>query len=301
MIAGRHPRFRVGTASWTDPTLLESGFYPPTATTAEARLRFYAQHFDTVEVDSTFYALPNERNAYLWARRTPDDFVFHVKAFAALTQHPVEVRQLPQPVREVLTTSLQAATGERVKLSPGDSLSLCFSMFAAALAPLARARKLGCLLFQFPPWFTANDEHERYLLFCREKLPSFLIAIEFRHRSWFGERAERTLGFLSEHQFVHVILDVPEAPSLPKTPFVTTMPTAYVRLHGRNREAWFGRHERASERFRYFYNDDELRELASRIRRLRDAEEVHVIFNNCYRDYGVRNAATMAALLQEPL
>ncbi|GBD25966.1 hypothetical protein HRbin30_01293 [bacterium HR30] len=299
MVDGRHPRFRVGTASWTDPSLLESGFYPPTATTAEARLRFYAQHFDTVEVDSTFYALPNERNAYLWARRTPQDFVFHIKAFAPLTQHPVEYRQLPRALRDALSPPLPQSEAERVKLPLGDALDLCFSMFAGALTPLRRAGKLGCLLFQFPPWFTATEEHEQYIRLCREKLAGFMIAVEFRHRSWFAERTGRTLGFLREHQLVHVILDAPEAPSLPKTPFATTTATAYVRLHGRNREAWFGRHERASERFRYLYTNAELQELAERIRGLHDAETVHVIFNNCYRDYGVRNAQTMAKLLEE--
>ncbi len=299
MMTHRRPRFRVGTASWTDPSLLDSGFYPPTATSAEARLRFYAEHFDTVEVDSTFYALPAERNAYLWARRTPDDFVFHIKAFAALTQHPVEYRQLPRVVRQLLPPSPQADERERLKLPPGDALSLCFSMFAAALAPLRQAGKLGCLLFQFPPWFIAREEHEQYIRWCRERLDGLQLAVEFRHRSWFGTQAERTLALLREQQLVHVIVDAPQAPTLPQTPFVTTSPTAYVRLHGRNREAWFGRHETASERFRYLYNDAELTELATRIQSLHEAKEVHVIFNNCYRDYGVRNALTMARLLTE--
>ncbi|GIW43606.1 MAG: hypothetical protein KatS3mg077_0888 [Candidatus Binatia bacterium] len=300
MNGSRHrPRFRVGTASWTDPSLLESGFYPSSATTAEARLRFYAQHFDTVEVDSTFYALPHERNSYLWARRTPEDFVFHIKAFAALTQHPVEYRQLSRALRELVPAPSEGETG-KIKILPAEALNLCFEMFAGALEPLRRAGKLGCLLFQFPPWFTATDEHEAYLLFCQERLRHHRLAVEFRHRSWFGERAERTLALLEEHNLVHVILDLPDAPSLPKTPFVTTTDVAYVRLHGRNREAWFAKHERASERFRYLYSDEELRGIAQRIRRLREAQVVHVIFNNCYRDYGVRNALAMARLLEEP-
>lgn len=298
--SSHRPRFRVGTASWTDPSLLESGFYPPSATTAEARLRFYAQHFDTVEVDSTFYALPNQRNSYLWARRTPEDFMFHIKAFAALTQHPVEYRQLPRALRELLPAPSGEADTARIRLPLGEALDLCFEMFASALEPLFRAGKLGCLLFQFPPWFTANDAHEGYLLFCRERLPEHRLAIEFRHRSWFGERAERTLALLRQHDLVHVILDLPAAPSLPTTPFVTTTDVGYVRLHGRNREAWFAKHERASERFRYLYSDEELQEIAQHIRRLSGAEVVHVIFNNCYRDYGVRNALTMAHLLEEP-
>jgi uncharacterized protein YecE (DUF72 family) len=293
-------RYRVGTASWTDPTLLESGFYPPSANTAAARLQYYAAHFDTVEVDSTFYALPSERNSYLWAQRTPEDFLFHIKAFAALTQHPVELRQLPLAVRERLGGEAKPTEpGQRVKVDSSEALELCFSMFAAALSPLERAGKLGCLLFQFPPWFTAREENERYLDYCRARLPTYRLAIEFRHRSWFGERAEHTLAFLHERGLVHVILDLPAAPSLPATPFASTSDMAYVRLHGRNREAWFGRHERASERFRYLYSNEELTELAQKIRRLRGATEVQVIFNNCYSDYGVRNALTMTKLLRE--
>src|SRR5216683_333897 len=88
--------FRVGTASWTDPTLVNSDlFYPPSVRSAEERLRFYAEQFNTVEVDSTFYALPAERNAKLWAERTPDGFVFNIKPFALMTQHPAEMSRLP--------------------------------------------------------------------------------------------------------------------------------------------------------------------------------------------------------------
>lgn len=292
-------RYRVGTASWTDPSLLASGFYPPSVTTAAERLQFYSQHFDTVEVDSTFYSLPSERHAWLWAQRTPADFCFHVKAFGALTQHPVELRRLPRSVRALLPAELAATPTGRVKIPPGEVLDTCFSLFAAALAPLGRAGKLGCILFQFPPWFTARADNERYIDDCRARLPAFTLAIEFRHHSWFGTRSEHTLAFLRARGLVHVILDLPRAPSLPVTPFVTTTTCAYVRLHGRNREAWFGQHERASERFRYFYSDAELAELADRIRRLRNAREVHVIFNNCYSDYGVRNALTMMQWLTQ--
>lgn len=291
------PRYRVGTASWTDPTLLASGFYPPTATTAEARLKVYASLFDTVEVDSTYYALPNERNAELWARRTPDDFLFHIKAFAAFTQHSVEVERLPKALRTTL--GLHEPGAQRIKIPPGDLLDTCFAMFAAALEPLRNANKLGCILFQFPPWFTATPPNEDYIELCRQKLPGHRLAIEFRHRSWFADpvRTARTLTFLRERSLVLVVLDLPQAPSLPATPEAATSDIAYVRLHGRNREAWFGRHESAAERFRYLYSHEELMEIAGRIRRIEGAGEVEVIFNNCYADYGVRNALAMRDLL----
>src|SRR3990172_1873772 len=125
------PIFRVGTASWTDPTLVASGsFYPPSARTAEDRLRFYAEHFDTVEVDSTYYALPSERNAELWAERTPADFVFHVKAFSLLTTHGAETARLPRAIKELL--SEENLSKPRLASPSPEVRDLAFQMFTQA-------------------------------------------------------------------------------------------------------------------------------------------------------------------------
>jgi uncharacterized protein YecE (DUF72 family) len=291
------PQYRVGTASWTDPTLLKAGFYPQTAKSAEARLRFYADHFDTVEVDSTYYALPNERNAALWAERTPDDFRFNVKAFALLTQHQAETRALPTPVRNLIPKPAleQARFGHP---SP-EVLDLCFEMFRGALQPLRRAGKLGCILFQFPPWFTARATNEEYIDYCREHMDGDRLAIEFRHASWFGDRLQRTLDFLAGRQLLLVCLDAPKGPTIAKPPWIATADVAYARFHGHNRQAWFHRATTAAERFKYLYSDDELRQGAHKLRELSGARTVYVIFNNCYGDYGVRNASTMKRLLTE--
>jgi uncharacterized protein YecE (DUF72 family) len=289
------PRYRIGTASWTDPTLLAADFYPRAAKTAEARLRFYASQFDTVEVDSTFYALPSERNAALWAERTPDDFRFHIKAFAFLTGHGAETRALPAAVRERLPA--ERLREARLQHPPSEIVDLCFEMFRSALSPLRDAAKLGCILLQFPPWFTANERNEAYIGFCRRRLPDDCLAIEFRHASWFDGRTARTLDLLRRADLTLVCTDAPRAPSIPTPPYVTTNATGYVRLHGRNRSAWFRRGATAAQRFQYLYADDELRECAGRIRTLRGAREVNVLFNNCHADYGVRNAATMRGLL----
>ncbi len=287
--------YRVGTASWTDPTLLQTTFYPTTARTAEARLRFYAEQFNTVEVDSTYYALPNERNAALWAERTPDDFHFNVKAFALLTQHPAETRALPREIKALLAP--EALRESRLRNPPGEVVELAFTMFRSALEPLRRAAKLGCILLQFPPWFTARRSNEAYIDSCRERLPEDRLAIEFRHASWFDGYTERTLGFLAERGLSLVCCDAPPGPSIPRPPYTATSRIAYVRLHGRNRQAWFGHGQSAAERFKYSYSDDELREVARSTRQLRGAEVTFVIFNNCYADYGVRNAMTMRRLL----
>ena len=289
------PEYRVGTASWTDPTLLQAGFYPPSAKTAEARLRFYADHFNTVEVDSTYYALPSERNAALWALRTPENFRFNVKAFALLTQHHAETRALPQPVKALLS---KAALGEPRLGRPAPAVvDLCFEMFRGALAPLREAGKLGCILFQFPPWFTARESNEAYIDFCRERMPGDRLAVELRHASWFDGRTQRTLDFLAQRKLALVCFDAPEAPSIAKIPFTTTTNVAYARFHGRNRQAWFQRKTTAAERFKYLYPDDELRDCAHKVRCLANASVVYVIFNNCYGDYGTRNATTMKQLL----
>ncbi len=288
--------YRIGTASWTDPTLLRSGFYPATATSAEARLRFYAAHFNTVEVDSTYYALPSERNAVLWAQRTPADFCFNVKAFALLTRHPAETRSLPAPVKDFLPAA--ALRQPRLTHPPAMVLQLAFEMFHSALQPLHQTGKLGCTLLQFPPWFTAQGDNEAYIDVCRERLPGHRLAIEFRHASWFNERTQRTLDFLAERDLSLVCIDAPVAPAIAQPPWTTTSDIAYVRMHGRNRDSWFRRDGTAAQRFKYLYSDVELQQCLGRIRLLRTARVVHVIFNNCYGDYGVRNALSMQQLLR---
>ena len=293
------PGFRVGTASWTDPTLLAAGFYPARAGSAEARLRFYAEHFNTVEVDSTYYALPSERNAALWAARTPDGFHFNIKAFAWLTQHAAETRALPRALKALL--SPEALRQPQIAHPPPTAVELSFEMFRSALEPLRVARKLGCVLFQFPPWFTAGHTQEAYIDFCRTRMPEEHLAIEFRHASWLGAQTDRTLAFLAERQLSLVCVDAPRAPSIPHGPWAATSDIAYVRLHVRNRQAWFQRQGTAAQRFKYLYSDSELRECAEQIRGLRDARSVYVILNNCYADFGVRNALTMQGLLHATL
>src|SRR5436305_10609427 len=142
---------RVGTASWTDRTLIESGWYPPEANNPEKRLRYYARQFPLVEVDATYYALPAEQTARAWAERTPADFTFNVKAFSLFTQHPTPVRALPADLRE----AAGQAGKDRVYLKDvgPDVAEAAWDRFLAALEPLREAGKLGAILLQFPPWF----------------------------------------------------------------------------------------------------------------------------------------------------
>lgn len=292
------PDFLVGTASWTDPTLVKSDlFYPPDATTAAERLAFYAAHFPTVEVDSSYYALPSERNAELWAVRTPPGFIFNFKAFGWLTQHAAETARLPKAIKELLPAPLLATA--RIKGPPRPALELAFQMFWSALGPLRAADKLGYLLFQFPPYVTFRASNFDYLAALRERMPEAAIAVEFRHPSWLAAERERaqTLRFLREHRFVLVAIDTPVETGLPLL-LEPTADEAYVRFHGRNRENWYKHNVGAAERFKYLYAERELGEWAGRLRRLRGVTRAFVIFNNCYSNYGIMNATTMQNLLR---
>jgi uncharacterized protein YecE (DUF72 family) len=292
-------RVRVGISSWTEPTLIKSGaFYPPDATTAEDRLRFYAQQFPIVEVDSTFYALPNEKTAALWVERTPPDFIFDVKAFALLTQHPAPPERLPKDLRE----RLGVTTGNVYfkDLKPKDKEEI-WDRFRAGLQPLVDARKLGAIVFQFPKWFLPNPAAYRFMEDLREWVPDVAVAVEFRQQSWMSEfRRDRVLQFLKDQRLTYVVVDEPQGFTSSVPPVAAaTAPLAMVRFHGRNQETWEKKGITTAEKFRYLYDRSELIPWVARIRELaQQAQEVHVIMNNCYGDYAVRNARDLTELLE---
>jgi uncharacterized protein YecE (DUF72 family) len=293
--------FMVGTASWTDPTLVKSDlFYPPSLKTAEDRLRFYASHFPTVEVDASYYTLLAERTSRAWVARTPDNFVFNIKAFALLTQHPADTARLPEAIKELLSAKEKAAA--RISRPSAQVLDLAFDMFWSALDPLNQAGKLGMLLFQFPPYFVCKSSNFDYLTALRERLPEASLAIEFRHPSWVveGRRRLDTMEFLRRHDMCYVSVDCPQGPSIMPSFLEATGPHVYVRFHGRNRENWFKKGISAAERFKYLYSERELEDHAGPLRRMSNVESAYVIFNNCYANFGVMNATTMAQILAHP-
>ncbi|MBE3589250.1 MAG: DUF72 domain-containing protein [Firmicutes bacterium] len=263
----------VGTCAWTD----HENFYPEGLPPAR-RISYYAQHFPLVEVDSTFYHMPAERNFALWVERTPPAFRFDVKAYRAMTKH--ERRE------------------ERGADLPLDQV---FERFVSALRPVRESGRLRAVLLQFPPWFVCREAHFDYLLYCRRMLDGLTAAVEFRHRSWFREENRaRTLRFLEAHGFVHMIADEPQVGDgcVPLVPAVTHPDLAIVRLHGRNAETWYLKGGTSGERFRYRYSPQELEEWARTAERLASqAREVHVLFNNNYGDYAVTNARELKALL----
>jgi uncharacterized protein YecE (DUF72 family) len=290
-----------GTCSWTDKTLLEeSDWYPQRTMSAEDRLHFYAAHFPVAEIDSTYYGPPAEQQAQLWAQRTPDGFRFDVKAYSLLTGHPTRPRSLWKDVREQLAPELAEKRNVYAKHLDPELLDEAWQRFHDALRPLHEAGRLGAVLFQYPPWFTPRKDNRAELEALRERLPDYGLAVELRSPRWTAtdRDRERTLDLLQELEISYVCVDAPEVSELPRLFAVTNSELLVVRFHGRSNETWKGNARSAAERFRYLYSEDELAELAAPIREAAlQAREVHLLMNNCYRDYGVRNAAQLRELL----
>ncbi len=290
-------QIRVGTASWTDPTLIDSGWYPPEADTPERRLRYYARQFPLVEVDATYYALPAEQTAASWAARTPAGFTFNVKAFSLFTQHPTRVAALPTDLRP----AAEQTGKDRIYLKDIDSgvTDQAWQRFLAALEPLHQAGKLGAILLQFPPWFPISRSHKEYIVACAQRVAPRRVCIEFRNRTWMTpENQEETLRFLASNRLPYVCVDMPQGhrDSIPPVTAATDPDLAVVRLHGHS-DKWTSKD--IHERFGYRYTERELGDWAPKVRALaEDAGTTHVLFNNCYRDYAQTNARQLAELLK---
>jgi uncharacterized protein YecE (DUF72 family) len=270
---------RIGTCSWADESLTKY-FYPPAVKGAEERLRYYAERFDVVEANSTYYRLPDREMVQKWADRTPDGFVMHVKAFGVMTRHPVKVEQLPTDLREDAPRDERG----RVDRPPREFRAEVFRRFHDALEPLRETRKLGAILMQFPPYVVPKPASLDYLEWAHEQLGGDEMLVEFRHASWLDDehRAE-TLAFLERNHMSYVIVDAPRtgARNVLPTVVATTSPTAYVRFHGRNAETWNKRTGSAAERFDYLYSEDELREWVDPLSELAGrSETVYAMFNN---------------------
>jgi uncharacterized protein YecE (DUF72 family) len=299
----RGSRIYVGAASWTDPTFTARGvFYPDDAKTPEGRLRYYASVFPLVEVDSPFYALPTSHMAQAWIKRTPDAFIFDVKAHALMTGHATEVARLPPDLRAALAPELAKAPRLYAKDLPPEIDDEVWRIFRDAIQPLHESGKLGAVLLQFAPWVTPTKESPAMLERARARLGDLPVAVEFRNAAWLSERLRiRTWDLLSRLGISYVAVDEPQGTptSLPPLVQVTHRPLAVIRLHGQRAETWAARGVPAVERYRYLYSPVELEAWVSRIIAAAEAaERVHVVFNNCYANYGAVNAAEMIGALE---
>jgi uncharacterized protein YecE (DUF72 family) len=285
---------KVGTASWTDKTLLESGWYPDGVDTAEKRLAYYADRFPLVEVDATYYSPPAEQTAALWAQRTPPGFTFNIKAFSLLTGHPTKVSSIYKDLRPET---------DKKNVYPDDlppkAYEDVWDRFLSALDPLVEAGKLGAVLFQFPPWFTIRKSNKQYLLEVERRCRPLRAVFEFRHASWFaGDNREETLDFLRKHRLPYVCVDMPQGHRSSIPPVLeATAELSVVRFHGHS-DKWTSKN--IYEKFGYLYSKRELKSWAPKLRKLADqAGETHVLMNNCYRDYAQRNAGDLLDLLDD--
>ncbi|HSC92117.1 MAG TPA: DUF72 domain-containing protein [Gaiellaceae bacterium] len=265
---------RIGTCSWADEGLLRE-WYPRDVSSGEARLRYYAERFDVVEVDSTFYRLPAPETTARWAERTPPGFTFHVKASGELTGH---------------------RDGAGVEVEAGR--------LRESLAPLEASGKLRGVLLQYHPRVTKTAAALRALAAMPELLTPLVPLVEFRHRSWLepGE-ATSTLAFLRRHGLAFVSVDTPDVAAANVVPRLAaaTHPVAYVRFHGRNAGTWNVRGARASwERFDWRYRREELAEWVEPLRGLAgEAEEVYALLNVNRGDQAPRSASLLRGLLDE--
>jgi len=290
---------RVGTCSWTEHGSSLDSFYPRGTRTAEERLRYYASVFDTVEIDSTFYALPAAAAARLWAERTPPGFTFHAKAPASLTGHAVDAARLPEDIRSTLPAP--SAQGP-VRIADPAALDEIGARFSEALGPLAAAGRLGLVVFQFPPWLRRSPRSLDAIRTACARVAPLRAAVEFRHGSWLEPDArDAVVGFLKEAGLVYVPADEPQFPggaTVPLAPAVADGSAAYVRFHGRNAKEWFAGRQGGALRYDYSYSDTELEELVPILRGLDGgAATVFAMFNNCHAGQAMRNARRLRAML----
>lgn len=276
-------------------------FYPDGTSSPEARLRYYASRFPLVEVDSTYYAIPARRTAERWVDRTAEPFTFDVKAHALMTGQPSEVRRLPMELREALPPALARKTRIYSTELPDELRDAVWSAFLDAIAPLRDCGRLGAILLQYPRWVGPSRAHADLIEDARRRLDGWPAAVEFRNRRWFDERLRpRTLALLRRNGLASVVVDSPPGfeSSVPAVPEATSDALAIVRFHGRNTETWEAKVAQVNQRFRYLYDETQLREWLPMIQAISEqTEEVHLVFNNCYGNYGTTNALEMGALL----
>jgi len=302
MRCGRRVMIEIGSCSWTEKTLIRSGeFYVKGIRTAEERLRYYAERFTTVEVDSTYYAMPSPGTSALWAERTSQNFIFHIKVYGALTGHGVDPRTVPGDVLRVLPGG-EHHRG-KVYIKDPSLLRVLAERFIESLDPLIRSDKIGIMVFQFPQWFHYKAAHLDYIATCKEMMHGIPMGVEFRHGSWLtSQRRETVFSFLRENRITYITADEPQFGNLATVPFIpeVTTKTAYLRLHGRNRGNWLRKGIETSLRYDYLYSDDELREFIPPVLGLdRRSEKTYVMFNNCNGGSAMKNGMRLKEFMKK--
>jgi uncharacterized protein YecE (DUF72 family) len=288
----------VGTSSWADPGFVKHWY--PKDVAARDRLRFYAERFEIVELNSSFYATPPTGSVERWAEVTPDGFRFHAKLHRLLSWHATKPDALPPDMRDGLELNSRGNVVRNEELQRE-----MVKRMAESMQPLDEAGKLGAYLLQLSPAFRPRDCRLDELDPILDGFKPHPVAVEFRYRAWIKEKRRKDVfSYLSDHDAVYVSVDAPLAdhvPIMPPIDAVTSNRLAYMRCHGRNERGYMSGRT-VAERFDYDYSDDELEEIADRARTLADdADEAHVLFNNNARELAPKAARRMRQLLgQDP-
>jgi uncharacterized protein YecE (DUF72 family) len=295
--AKRSGKILVGTASWSDPGFVERWY--PKKMPAHQRLGWYAQHFEMVEVNSTFYSVPDPRTVERWCAATPDVFTFDVKLHQLFSFHSTQAKLLPPELQRVARTDAKG----KVDTSP-ELRDAVLDSFLRPMSILQSAGKLGVFLLQLSPAFSPRKHELAEIEPLIERLTAFSLAIEFRNRNWVvGDQLRSTIDFLRDHRVAFVNVDAPATDHFSIVPSdlneITNRELSYLRLHGRDAKAYLtGR--TVAARFNYDYSDKEIGDVAERSRKLaRDAKEVHVVFNNNNLDYAPRAAIRLRKALSQ--
>jgi uncharacterized protein YecE (DUF72 family) len=295
MTAQTHSKILVGTASWSDPGFVEHWY--PKGMRAYERLGWYAQQFEMVEVNSTFYSVPAPRMVERWCSSTPNQFTFDVKLHQLLSRHATAAKFLPPELRR--RANIDA--GGKVKLTPEIEESV-LRAFLSSIDILRARRKLGALLLQLSPAFSPKKHELEELDQVLDATREHKIAVELRNRNWaIGDQLALTKDFLSRHNATFVNVDAPPAEHFTIMPSDIDVTTAshlgYLRLHGRDTRAYISG-KTVAARFNYDYKDSEIAEIAERSKSLaRKVRELHVVFNNNALDYAPRAAARLRKAL----
>jgi uncharacterized protein YecE (DUF72 family) len=288
---------RIGTSGWSYPSgpgTWSGIFYPSRPSRSAGRvakadeLAYYAEHFDTVEVNSSFYRLPDPAVAKTWASRTPARFDFCVKLFQKFT-HPGMYLKGAEAGAGSGESPIPAVTGADV------------DAFRQSIEPLCSAGKLGALLVQFPPSFRHGDEAGEYLAWLLQSFSNYPVAVELRHRSWSDHRQD-VLALLEAGQAAWVQIDEPKFRfSIQQHGLPAQGHLYYMRLHGRNAEKWWT-HDHPDERYDYLYSPTEIDGFADTIQRVRQlVQQIYVFMNNHFAGKAVANAAVLRHALCQPV
>jgi uncharacterized protein YecE (DUF72 family) len=296
---GETGKILVGTASWSDPGFVAHWY--PKKMPAHERLGWYAEQFEMVEVNSTFYSVPDLRTVERWAAATPDKFVFDVKMHQLFSFHSTPVKLLPTQLQR-----LARADGKGRVQATAELQEMLLKMFLSPVSILQGAGKLGALLLQLSPAFSPRKHELAELEPLLAMLRNYRVAIELRNRNWaVGDQLKATTAFLRQHQAIFVNVDAPADDHFTIMPAdvneITNPAAAYLRLHGRNAKA-YTTGKTVAARFNYNYSEAEIEEVAARSKKLaEEARDVHVVFNNNALDYAPRAALRMRKALGQIL